>query len=70
MSLLARTHPPSSKTQRCHEGLCKPCAMNLSQNRPPQNPEEKGETEEGTVSKSEISLVYEIAPQEELVLPT
>ncbi|XP_068160160.1 double-stranded RNA-binding protein Staufen homolog 2 [Antennarius striatus] len=30
--------------------------------RPPQNPEEKGETEEGTdASKSEISLVYEIA---------
>uniref|UniRef100_A0AAX7UWY4 Double-stranded RNA-binding protein Staufen homolog 2 n=1 Tax=Astatotilapia calliptera TaxID=8154 RepID=A0AAX7UWY4_ASTCA len=30
--------------------------------RPPQNPEEKGETEEGAdASKSEISLVYEIA---------
>ncbi|XP_061569050.1 double-stranded RNA-binding protein Staufen homolog 2 isoform X5 [Cololabis saira] len=30
--------------------------------RPPQNPEEKGETEEGSdASKSEISLVYEIA---------
>ncbi|XP_034999091.1 double-stranded RNA-binding protein Staufen homolog 2 isoform X1 [Hippoglossus stenolepis] len=30
--------------------------------RPPQSPEEKGETEEGTdASKSEISLVYEIA---------